>query len=193
MASLEEALRPKSDQLNADDLIPGPITVTISRVEVFEKKAADTQPIVIHIDGGRQPFKPCKSMGRLIAHCWGVDYENWAGRSMTLYRDPDVMFGGEKVGGIRISHMSHIERRAEIALTKARGKKAIFTVEPLSITQGQLKTLLNRIKAIKPESDDRRKYVAELGVTGDPTLPESWTRAAYATAKAFCDNSEGGQ
>ncbi len=191
MASLEEALRPKSDQLNADDLIPGPITVTISRVEVFEKKAADTQPIVIHIDGGRQPFKPCKSMGRLIAHCWGVDYENWAGRSMTLYRDPDVMFGGDKVGGIRISHMSHIERRAEIALTKTRGKKAIFTVEPLVIRQKLAPgKVWERLKLVcGSESVAKETLESQFGLTTFNGIGQD----KLAEISAFCDQSEGGQ
>jgi hypothetical protein len=61
------------------------------------------------------------------------------------------------------------------------------------ITPNELKALLRRIVTHIPDGVDRRGYVSGLGVTSDPTLPESWTRAAYATAKAFCDKSEGGQ
>ena len=36
------------------------------------------------------------------------------------------------VGGIRVSHMSHLDKRLVIALTTTRGKRAPFTVEPLT-------------------------------------------------------------
>ena len=55
---ITDTIKPKSDQLNADDLISGPITVKIVKVS----KVSGDQPIVIEIEGDYQPFKPCKSM-----------------------------------------------------------------------------------------------------------------------------------
>ena len=52
---------------------------------------------------------------------------------MTLYRDPDVSFGGVKVGGIRISHLSDITTTIALALTVTRSKRAMFKVEPLLV------------------------------------------------------------
>jgi hypothetical protein len=59
------------------------------------------------------------------------------------------------------------------------------------ITPNELRALLKRIVAHIQDSGARRSYVNKLGVTGDPNLPESWNRQAYATAKEFCDTSEG--
>jgi hypothetical protein len=42
-----------------------------------------------------------------------------------------VKFGGQDVGGIRVSHMSHIDKRIVVALTVSRGKRVPYTVEPL--------------------------------------------------------------
>lgn len=121
---------PKSDQLNADDLIAGPRTITIARVS--GTGAAD-QPVAVHFDGdGGKPFKPCKSMRRVMISAWGVDASAYAGRRMTLYRDPKVAFGGMEVGGIRISHMSHIEKTLNLALTVTKAKRAPYRVEPLA-------------------------------------------------------------
>ena len=50
---------------------------------------------------------------------------------MRLYGDPDVKFGGSVVGGIKISHLSDIDKKLSIALTVTRGKRSPFTVEPL--------------------------------------------------------------
>ncbi len=101
---MSDTIKPKSDQLNADDLITGPMTVQIAGV----RKLAGDQPIAIEI-AGYQPFKPCKTMRRLMILAWGNDGNQWVGRSMTLFRDETVRWAGKAIGGIRISHMSHIQ------------------------------------------------------------------------------------
>lgn len=132
ISDMTNTIVPKSDQLNADDLIGGPITVTVQSVS---KTGADDQPVSIHIGGGRQPYKPCKSMRRLLVFCWGKDGNQWIGRSMTLYCDPSVKWAGTEVGGIRISHLSHIDKQMSVSLTVTRGKRKPYVVEPLTIPQ----------------------------------------------------------
>ena len=46
--SLKDTIVPKSDQLNADDLLTGPIVVTVQKVSRGDTKE---QPVIIHIDG----------------------------------------------------------------------------------------------------------------------------------------------
>lgn len=121
-------IAPKSDQLNADDLIAGPITV---RVVSVTHGNADC-PIRVNIEG-RLPYYPCKSMRRVLVAAWGEDGGAYAGRSMTLYRDPEVKYGGIKVGGIRISHLSDIAADMHMALTVTRGKRAEYLVRRLSV------------------------------------------------------------
>jgi hypothetical protein len=125
--NLRDTIVPKSDQLNADDLIAGPITVKVTKVRRGDKE----QPLAIEIEG-RMPYKPCKSMRRVLILAWGDDGRVWVGRSMTLYRDDEVKFGGVKVGGIRISHLSHIDRPMELALTVTKGSRKPYKVLPLA-------------------------------------------------------------
>lgn len=127
MIDLSDTIVPKSDQLNADDLIAGPITVTIERVS----KMDGDQPVSVHIGNGRQPYKPCKSMRRVMIAAWGKNGDDWVGQSMTLYNDPTVQWGGKTCGGIRISHMTGIENARTFQLTVTRGKRTPYTVEPL--------------------------------------------------------------
>lgn len=124
---LSDTIKPKSDQLNSDDLLTGPITVTIANVT----RGTPDQPVSIEIGEGRQPYKPCKSMRRVMISAWGVRGKDWIGKSMTLYCDPTVKFGGVALGGIRISHMSHISGPLSIMLTTTRSKRAPFNVLPL--------------------------------------------------------------
>ena len=124
---------PKSDQLNADDLLTGPITVTIESVSRGDKD----QPIVVGISGHR-PYKPCKSMRRVLIAAFSDDPKKWVGQRMTLFCDPEVMWAGVKVGGIRISHLSGLEHPRTFLLTQARGKRAEFTIRPLEKVEPNL-------------------------------------------------------
>lgn len=129
---LSRYIAPKSDQLNADDLIGGSRTITITKVSASPETA--DQPVSIHFEGDEgKPYKPCKSMRRVMVAAWGNDGHAYVGRSMTLYRDEKVMFGGIQVGGIRISHMSHIDREMAMALTVTRAKRMPYTVKPLKV------------------------------------------------------------
>lgn len=128
---LTETIIPRSDQLNSEDLLTGPRTVTITEVR---KGASAEQPvdIVLAEFGNGRPFKPSKTVRRILVAAWGKEANVYTGRRMTLYRDPSVRFGGSEVGGIRVSHLSHIDKPLSLALTETRGKRAKHVVQPLA-------------------------------------------------------------
>jgi hypothetical protein len=126
---LTAAIAPKSDQLNAEDLLTGSRTFTITTVD----PGSAEQPVNVHLaEMPGRPWRPSKSMSRVLAYCWGADTEPYAGRRVTLYRDPEVTFGRDKVGGIKISHLSNIDRTKSVSLTVTRGKRAPHTVKQLA-------------------------------------------------------------
>jgi hypothetical protein len=127
MTDISDTLAPNSDQLDAVELVGGPRTFTIARVNVTKAE----QPVDVHLAEFPRPWRPGKSMRRVLAACWGAEASAWVGRRVTLYCDPDVIFGKDKVGGTRISHLSHIDAEKRIPLLVSRGKSAIFTVKPL--------------------------------------------------------------
>lgn len=130
MTDLRKTIIPKSDQLNADDLIGTTKTIKITKVSL----AAGEQPIAINYEGDEgKPYLPCKSMRRVLVNVWGPDGNDFIGRSMTLYRDDKVTWGGMAVGGIRISHMSHIDHDVTMALTATKSSRKPFTVKPLAL------------------------------------------------------------
>ena len=128
MTDLSTTIAPKSDQLNSDDLISGPRTIKIAKVAAWNSE----QPIAISFDGDNgKPYLPCKSMRRVLVHVWGTDGNTYVGRAMTLYRDPEVLFGGVKVGGIRISHMTNMEADVILSLTASKKSRAPYRVRVL--------------------------------------------------------------
>lgn len=151
MTDLRKTVLAKSDQLNADDLLGGgSLTIKITKVAATPDP---DQPIAISFEGdGGKPYKPGKSMRRALINIWGPDGNAYVGRSLTLYRDEKVQFGGLAVGGIRISHASHINTTMTMALTATKGSKKAFTVKPLVATTDKAAELANaiveRVKAI---------------------------------------------
>lgn len=125
---LTESIEPRSDQINSDDLIAGPITYTIR--EVIGGKAE--QPFDFLLVETKRAYRPSKTMRRVIVNAWGPEAANYVGRKLTLYREPSIKFGGQTVGGIRISHMSHIDGPKEVRAQVTRGKRELFVVQPLT-------------------------------------------------------------
>jgi len=125
---LTETITPKSDQQNFDDYLTGSRTVTISAVT----KGSAEQPVNVELNEypGR-PYKPNKSMRRVLVVAWGTNSDVYVGRTLTLVGNPEVSYGGKAVGGIEIQKMSDIEGPITVALTATRGRRKSFTVEPI--------------------------------------------------------------
>jgi len=142
---LTESIAPKSDQLNADDLMAGPVTVTIAEVA----KGTPEQPVDVRlVEFPGRAYRPSKSMRRVMVSAWGAEASTYAGHRITLFRNPEITFGRDKVGGIEISHLSHIDKPLTVALTATRGKRKNFTVAPLPAVE-------------------RRDFLAEANAAGE--------------------------
>jgi len=159
---LTESIAPKSDQLNADDLMAGPVTVTIAEVA----KGTPEQPVDVRlVEFPGRAYRPSKSMRRVMVSAWGAEASTYAGHRITLFRNPEITFGRDKVGGIEISHLSHIDKPLTVALTATRGKRKNFTVKPLATAAP-------------------RDFLAEAHAAGDDIelLRAVYTEAAMAKA-----------
>ncbi|MDF1603369.1 hypothetical protein [Nocardioides sp. YIM 152315] len=183
MLDMTESIAPRSDQMNAEDLLSGPRTFTIAEVT----KGNAEQPFNFHLaefPHGR-PFKPSKTVRRLMVQAWGKDASTYVGKRMTLYRDPEVTFGKDKPGGIRVSHMSDLPdgKALTIWLTVTRGKRAAYTVEPLpdharTATPVDEETVarIADLRAEWHEADaDRRKTIeTEVAELQQPTAEDAF-------------------
>lgn len=131
----------KGTQTNADDLVAAPRTVRVTDVVLT---GDDKQPLAVRYDGDDgKPFLPCLTMRKMIAAIWGKESDDWIGQSMTLFRDPSIKFGPDTPGGVRISHMSGIEKTISVQLLEKRGKRRQYTIVPL---------VVDRVESKKPAS-----------------------------------------
>lgn len=165
---MEIKAEPRSDQVNADDLIGGPVTVTVKAVN--EGKAEQPYDFELVEYPGRC-YRPNKSMLRVLIDAWGDDGQQYAGRRMTLYRDPSVRFGPDAVGGIRISHLSDIDKSHTSLITVTRGKRKPYTVQPLIETDNPWPARLTKARDL-----------AELKAIWDEAVACGATRNTAVTA-----------
>lgn len=180
MTDLSRTIAPKSDQLNSDDLISGPMTIVVT--EVTQGNSPE-QPISIYFDGDNgKPYKPCKSMRRVLVQLWGKDGAQYPGRAMTLYRDPTVKFGGMEVGGIRISHMTGLDSPVTMALTATKASRKPFTVKPLAAPAGGRESeqaaptpeaYITRVRTALDRADDADKLTTWWKSDKEKALRES--------------------
>ena len=65
-----------------------------------------------------------------------------------------MRFGPDVVGGIKISHLSHIDKPVTTDLTVSKGKRKNYTVKPLAAP-------------VQPNDASGRNWLAELTLAGD--------------------------
>ena len=122
----------KSDQFNAIDFPDGPRAFQIEGVSV---NLSQEQPVSIKLVGEDRVWRPCKTTRRILIEIWG-DPAGFSGRSIELYCDPTVQYGGKATGGIRITRMSHIKSDRSVLVKKSRTQVATVVIGPLPSATG---------------------------------------------------------
>ena len=125
---LTDSIASKSDQMDYQDFLGGDRTVTVTEVR---RGPSPEQPVEIAVAEFDRPWRPAKSMRRVLVAAWGPDSTNYIGRRILLFGDPTVKWAGTAVGGIRIKAMDGLDKPLTVSLTLTRGKRAPFTVQPL--------------------------------------------------------------
>ena len=118
---------PRSDQWNADDFVGGARTFTVAKVVV----GAAEQKYDIVLEGSDRVWRPPLTVLRILMNAWGDEADRWIGRRATLYRDDSIRFGKDLVGGIRVSHLSNIDKALQVSLSEKRGSRKTHTIQPL--------------------------------------------------------------
>jgi hypothetical protein len=180
IADLRPTTLPKSTQLNADQLVVGPMDITITDVRLGSD---EKQPIIVHYENqAGRPFMPCLTMRRVLMAAWGFDGREWIGKSLRVFHDPQVRFGGEDVGGVRISHMTDIPgKRIELKLTASKGKKTLYVIERMEPkASGPTRAHVLQLIATAANNDDMKAAKAAAQTLSNPEDAE----AALAAYKA---------
>ena len=182
---IQDTIAPKSEQLDAIDLVPGERTFTVREVKI----AAGEQPANVYFEEFPRPWRPGVNMRRVLSDLWGKG-RTWPGHRITLYCDPDVQFGGKAVGGVRIRAMSHIgDKPRRVLILASQGRPDFYRVEPLADLEAASaapveKPLTDRIEAATAAY--ARAAVTVQMLEAKVALPrEEWAEQTVANLEAL--------
>lgn len=173
MSSIRNLIVIKSDQINAEDFGVGESkTITITRYKVTGN---GDQPLSLYFTGDKgKAYRPCKTIMKVLDAVWGEELDNYVGRSMTLICDPKVRFGADEVGGIRLTHVSHINAPMSVMVTVTRSVKKPYRVLPLHIVPGAEISTSDALHALHVSAGD-----------GLSALQEAWGMLPASVRKAI--------
>tara|TARA_R110000737_G_scaffold338808_1_gene360186 strand:- start:410 stop:1021 length:612 start_codon:yes stop_codon:yes gene_type:complete len=203
MLDVSSTILSKSDQLNASDLIGNEMILTVSGVHLV---SSPDQPMIInYIDDDGRPYKPCKSMRRVLVGLWGKDASQWIGRSVGVYNEPSVKWAGKEEGGVRIKSMSHIDKNKSVTTSESKHKKTTYLISVLQVEQKQrevwpddkFNAVFEKMKlSIETGKADAPKIIAHLQKTADVTDAQKARLEAVTLATDQSDDeffNEGGE
>lgn len=191
---LSDTIVTKSDQLNAEDLLLNNRVIKITGV----RKVSDPQqPLILNYEGDNgRPFKPCLTMRKALRFAYGDNPDNLIGKYLELYCDPEVKFGKEKVGGVRIAGMSDIKGTIRASFTETRGKKKEYVFKRIEgvdlppypadkfaqafdkmrefIVNGEMthEQVINRCEQTGKLSDEQKQKIRDVQVDDEPHFVE---------------------
>ena len=124
----------KGEHLSAAELGNRRPTFTIVRIGSVrlddEKKKKEVDKAVIYFKEIDRGWVFSKTSGHCLAKMFGEDDDAWIGKRVTLFADPDVKFGGDQVGGIRVSGSPDISQPMTIRIKFPKKKAIEVTLTP---------------------------------------------------------------
>ena len=93
--------RVPSKYLKGVDLNGRTVRVTIDRVEIEEVGDGDRKP-VMYFQGKDKGLALNRINADTISSAYGHETDDWTGKVVELYFDPNVYYGPKKVGGLRV-------------------------------------------------------------------------------------------
>lgn len=75
----------------------------VSKQNVAKKDAPEEMKWVLHIKESEKPFVLNTTNRELVALAAGSkDTDDWEGKQIVIYHEPNISFGGKLVGGLRV-------------------------------------------------------------------------------------------
>lgn len=78
------------------------VTIRDCKMEQIKSKKGVEAHGVLYFDEDIKPLILNITNGKRIAKLYGKQVEGWVGKQIMLYYDPNVYFGRDKVGGVRV-------------------------------------------------------------------------------------------
>jgi len=176
--------------------VPHPTTATISRVSREEVNAdnggREMKVVMAFAEPHLKPMILNIGNATAVTELYGDDSANWVGKRVEVYTDPNVMFGGKRVGGLRLrtpsanGHHAAPVAAPALAPQPAAGGQQLWNYSDGSVgvprqTTQQVVAFLTDL--LDQGVDLNTIKIRPSGTTATPVLGEAWL-AQYGDAAA---------
>jgi hypothetical protein len=91
-----------SQWLSKDDVTIQGTDACITRITSEQVGDDRDQKFAMHFQGNLKPLLLNKTNTRIMVALYGADSDGWLGKTIQLYNDPTIGFGGQITGGVRV-------------------------------------------------------------------------------------------
>lgn len=141
------------------EALPAPKVIRVVKVTVTSlenDKGSMEQKVVLSYKAqdGEGEIVWCKTNAMLTSEALGErDYDKWAGRLITIGNNPNVDFGGKKVGGIRVCGSPEMTAPKKVSIKRPRRKNPeVYMLTPTD-KKGQPVTTKTEASTEEPPLD----------------------------------------
>lgn len=173
-----------SQYIGKDDLAQ-PTTLTVANLtqETIESDNEQRLKAVMHFqEQGAKPWIVNVGNWMILEDAYGEESDDWTGKRIELYVDPSVMFGGKRVGGVRVripnGQAAHTVRPATTKIPSRLDRVGIFKafsdrgIEKERMTNIMLEFLAQRdAKTLNDTTLADRQALYNSIVSGDYDAP----------------------
>jgi hypothetical protein len=167
--------------------VPQPTRAVVAGVTMEEVTgdAGKEMKATLHFEGDQlKPMILNKGNAVTIAETFGDDTDAWVGKTIEVFTDPGVMFGGKRVGGLRVRVPAQQQRPAAPPGTVTG--QALWDYSDGAVAKGRQTTaqVLTFLESLVEHGMDPAKVrVRPSGTAEQPVTADVWlTRHAPAPA-----------
>ncbi len=111
------------------------------------------QRIQLHTHAFEVPWVPPKGVLRTLMAAWGSNARHWVGRCAEVYAEQDCAYGGQRVPGVRLCGLSHIDKPFKAMMRESNHSE--------SGIKARYRTLRYPIRVITPDEVQRTHQPAD--------------------------------
>lgn len=167
MIRTDRVLEVRSDQLNADSFTAVEWKDFVLTGEVKDTKVNKQWQLEIGLVGEEKVYRPAGLVSAALICLYGENESSWAGQVLRLYRDSQVKFGNDLVGGIRISHCTGIRAASGSSsmsfITRGRTRKPFAIKEIFSPAAEEIRKQMMNVASKEEMNGIVESLKAETG------------------------------
>ena len=147
--------------LGKDDIDVTGQDITITEIKIEQVKD-EPRPVLISLTSGLKPWILNKTNINILSALFGTESTAWHGKTINIYNDPTITFGGQVTGGLRVRMSPY---------TQVAGTPTAILKEPEPTVEELERRLKEMRDAVHPAQAGEMPPTRYVPGTDEPDVP----------------------